>query len=102
MNEPARPRLRDLMHLTGLSGRLPPWVQQLRKVDQREPLPTDTSSGKVEDNGGFHRREQRVARAQGRVVHEVGLVDPAVFRLGSGFADDTIKIRIRISTGECR
>lgn len=67
---------------------LPFGVQQLREVNKGEAGVATSPASKVEDNSGFHRSEKRIARACSSVVCEVGLVDTAVGRPGSSFADD--------------
>jgi len=66
---------------------LPSWIQQLCKVNESQSLRADSSSGEVEDNRGFHGREERVTRTGGGVVEEVSLIYSAIFTFGGGFAN---------------
>ena len=63
-------------------------VKQLCKINKSEAGVSTSPASKVENNSGFHRSEEGIARACSSIIHEVRLIDTTVGGLGSGFTDD--------------
>lgn len=74
--------------LSLLQRRFPPRVEQLRKVNEGKTLGATATTREMEDDGGFHGREQRVAGVGYAVVQEIRLVYASILGLGSGFPND--------------